>query len=358
MVEHTGSNYQSQQQFISDPPWSSEGLMDKIGVDTNNLLGDKLNQALSIDESSSGKAGHHSVGVSHQYNGNKGKLDNCQTGVYASLSRGNKVGIIGGKLFLPDEWINDTERCAKAGVPKEAIVKKTKIELGIELIVGAKKSGVEFGWVNADGLYGSSYAFTKAIEEMGEHFVVDVHKDQMVYLAMPEIYIPAPENKRGRKPVRPLTGTTPVQAQDYIKTLRNPDFQKVNIRKGTKGWLTANVHIAQVWVWNNEENKARERTLIIRKSTKGNDEIKYALSNFTVKRKTVQEFAFMQAQRFWIERAFEDQKGELGMSDYQVRKYTAWYHHQALVMLALLFVNKQKILHPRLRISELKGKCD
>lgn len=347
MVEQTGSNYQSQQQFISDSPWSSEGLMDKIGVDTNNLLGDKPNQAFSIDESSSGKAGHHSVGVSHQYNGNKGKLDNCQTGVYASLSRGNKVGIIRGKLFLPDEWINDTERCAKAGIPKEAIVKKTKVELGIELIAEAKKSGIEFGWVNADGLYGSSYGFGKAIEEMGEHFVVDVHKDQMVYLTMPEIYIPAHENKRGRKQIRPLSDTPPVQVQEYIKTLRNPDFQKVNIRKGTKGWLTANVHTVQVWVWNHQENKARERTLIIRKPTKGNDEIKYALSNFTVKQKTVQEFAFMQAQRFWIERAFEDQKGELGMSDYQVRKHTAWYHHQALVMLAMLFVNKQKILHQK-----------
>ena len=162
---------------------------------------------------------------------------------------------------------------------------------------------------------------------------------------MPEIYIPAQENKRGRKQVKPLTGTTPMQVQDYIKTLRNPDFQKVNIRKGTKGWLTANVHIVQVWVWNNKESKARERTLIIRKSIKSKDEIKYSLSNFAVKHKTLQEFAYMQAQRFWIERAFEDQKGELCMSDYQIRKYTAWYHHQALVMLALLFVNKQKILH-------------
>ena len=173
MVEHTNSNYQSQQQFISDSPWSSEELMTKIGIDTNNLLGDKPNQALSIDESSNGKAGHHSVGVSHQYNGNKGKLDNCQTGVYAALSRGNKVGIIKGKLFLPEEWINDTDRCAKAGIPKDVIVKKTKIELGIELIAEARKSGVEFGWVNADGLYGNSYEFGKAIEQMGEHFVVD-----------------------------------------------------------------------------------------------------------------------------------------------------------------------------------------
>ena len=85
MVEQTDSNCQSQQQFISDSPWSSEELMSKLGVDTNNLLGDKSNQALSIDESSNGKAGNHSVGVSHQYNGNKGKLDNYQTGVYVVL---------------------------------------------------------------------------------------------------------------------------------------------------------------------------------------------------------------------------------------------------------------------------------
>jgi SRSO17 transposase len=51
----------------------------------------------------------------------------------------------------------------------------------------------------------------------------------------------------------------------------------------------------------------------------------------------------MQAQRHWVERAFEDGKGELGMADYQVRKYNAWYHHQALVMLAMQYVNKKKI---------------
>ena len=98
-----------------------------------------------------------------------------------------------------------------------------------------------------------------------------------------------------------------------------------------------------MWVWDKEESQARERTFVIR------NPIKYSLSNFTTTNKTIQQFAFMQAQRFWIERAFEDQKGELGMSDYQVRKYIAWYHHQALVMLAMLYVNKQhftrKIFH-------------
>jgi len=151
MAEETGSNYQNQQQFISDSPWSARELMDQLSVDTNNVLGDKAHQALSIDESSNGKAGKHSVGVSHQYNGNKGKNDNCQTGVYASLGLGNKVCVIGAKLFLPDEWIEDPDRCAKAGIPKGAIVKKTKLELGLELIVGAIKMGSGLGGSMAMG---------------------------------------------------------------------------------------------------------------------------------------------------------------------------------------------------------------
>ena len=345
MAEETETNYQNQQQFISDSPWSAQELMDKLGVDTNAALGDRSHQALSIDESSNGKAGKHSVGVSHQYNGNKGKNDNCQTGVYASLSLGNKVCIIGTKLFLPEEWAADRERCAKAGIPKAAIVHKTKIELALELIEEKIKTGVEFGWINADGLYGSSYDFRKSIDEMGKKFVVDVHKDQMVYLAKPEIRIPPKESNRGRKPTKPVASTSPVQVQDYIKTLRPTDFQEVNIRKGTKGWLRAKVHTATVWVWDHEESQAREQTLFIRKPIKKKEDTKYCLSNFTVKEKTAQEFAFMQGQRFWIERAFEDKKGELGMSDYQVRKYTAWYHHQSLVMLAMLFVVKQRIAH-------------
>jgi SRSO17 transposase len=82
------------------------------------------------------------------------------------------------------------------------------------------------------------------------------------------------------------------------------------------------------------------------------------LTKLTTKDKTTQEFAFMQALRFWIERAFEDQKGELGMNDYQVRKSIAWYHHQAFVMLAMLFINKQKIIHllniPLLSVRDIR----
>ena len=53
----------------------------------------------------------------------------------------------------------------------------------------------------------------------------------------------------------------------------------------------------------------------------------------------------MQRQRFWVERGFEDAKSECGMADYQVRKWSAWHHHMALVMMAMLFMLTERVLH-------------
>lgn len=66
----------------------------------------------------------------------------------------------------------------------------------------------------------------------------------------------------------------------------------------------------------------------------------------------------MQLQRYWVERAFEDAKSECGMADYQVRKWSAWYHHMALVMMAMLFMLSERIRHedtyPLLSCSDIE----
>jgi len=345
MSEQNDQQYQKQHHFLSDSPWSAQSVMQKISLDTNAMLGDYSQQCLSIDESSNGKAGKHSVGVSRQHNGNLGKVDNCQTGVYATLCRGNVVGLINTRLFLPDEWSNNSKRCQKAGIPKEAIVKKTKIELALDMIRESLSVGVQFGWINADGLYGSSHSFCNTIEDLGQNFMVDIHKDQLVYLTEPKPFLPQLKTGIGRPTSRYKVNEKPVRVDDYLNGLSDSDFKRVKIRKGTKGWIKGDIHLMEVWVWHWEGKDAqpRKRTLMIRKGLKKGDPVKFCFSNLGINERTHQEFAFMQAQRHWVERAFEDGKGELGMADYQVRKYNAWYHHQALVMLAMQYVNKKKI---------------
>ena len=341
MVEHQDVNYQSQQHFVTNSPWSAKEVMDVVAQKTNTLLGLADQQVLSFDESSCKKAGVKSVGVSRQYNGNLGKVDNSQTGVYASLSKGERVCLINTKLYLPKEWIDDPERCIEAGIPSQDIVYKTKPALAIDILDEVVAKDIKFGWITADGLYGQSYEFCKAIDEREMKFIVDVHKDQHVYLEKPVISIPERKGNRGRNPTRKVTDQQPIEVQAYMKTLTASSFTQVNVRKGTKGWIEVTAHKKQVWVWDHQEDEARLRMLIL---SKGGD-AKYMLSNEVATEKSLKEFVFMGSQRYFIERAFGDGKGELGLGDYQIRKYISWYHHQALIMMAMNYVLETKMKH-------------
>jgi len=68
---------------------------------------------------------------------------------------------------------------------------------------------------------------------------------------------------------------------------------------------------------------------------------KYSLTNASNKI-PLPKLPYMQRQRYWIERAFQEAKNEAGMDEYQARSWQAWYHHMALVMMALLFTEKRE----------------
>jgi hypothetical protein len=75
----------------------------------------------------------------------------------------------------------------------------------------------------------------------------------------------------------------------------------------------------------------------------GDGTFKYSFSNAAAAT-AWERLAYMQAQRFWIERCFQDAKSELGMAHYEVRGWLGWHHHMALVCLALLFLLQERCL--------------
>ncbi len=293
------------------------------------------------------KKGNNSVGVARQYCGTVGKVENGQVAVFAGLSTENSYALIDAALFLPQEWTTDLARCKKAGIPKEFQGYKSKPELAIDIIKRQQKNGIRFDYIAADGLYGNSPDLLNNIDAMGLLFVVDVHSDQRVYLTAPIIRIPEPKGIKGRKPTVPkiIDEVKAVEVRDLITNIPKEQWEKVTLRKGTKEVLLCSVYVKKIYTWEVGTPEAKERLLIIRKSNTSNGAvIKYALSNAREGKYTNQELAQMQAQRYFIERTFQDAKQQAGMSQYQVRGWLAWHHHIALVMLALEFILKEKIL--------------
>ncbi len=100
----------------------------------------------------------------------------------------------------------------------------------------------------------------------------------------------------------------------------------------------------RVWFWDGQTDKARQWHLLVRREIDSPDEIKYSVSNAKADT-SIERLAHMQGQRFWIERSFQDGKSHCGLGDYQVRGWQGWHHHMALVMVAMLFMLKERLLN-------------
>ena len=296
-----------------------------------------------------------SVGVSRQYAGVAGKVDNCQVGVYSSLVNEKYATIINERLFLPESWTKDYERCKKVGIPKTSIIPKTKPELALDMIKQDIERGIEFDWIGGDGLYGHNTELCKGLDCLGQFYVLDVHKDETVYLDKPSFSVPKKKSGRGRKPAKLKADKKAIRLDKSINQINPEEWSFEEIRDTTKGKLKLHVYKTRVWTWDNEEKTARKRTLIITKTTEKKSKVKYSLSNGTPDQYSHKEYAYFVSQRYWVERTFDNAKNELGMSDYQVRKWKSWHHHHSLIMLASLFIMKQEMEnHPEVPLLSFR----
>jgi SRSO17 transposase len=344
-----GSVYENLQNFISDSPWQEKPLLTQIGKDANNLLGGQEDSCLLLDESGFPKKGTKSVGVKRQWCGEVGKVENCQVGVFMSLCRGNNAVPINYRLFLPQDWTDDQVRCYKAKIPLKHQEYKSKHQLALEMVVEARQNNLSYNWIGADGFYGESPWLLRQLDDLDETFLIDVHKSQHVYLQDPKPIVPSNESKVGkvgRKFTRLMSQTDSVGVDKHVSQQPDSSWQKMVIRDSTKGELEVEILHTQVWVWSSQlqEKEGHLWHLVVRREVNAPETIKYSLSN-APSDTSVERLAYMQAQRYWIERTFQDAKNGCGMGDYQVRGWIGWHHHMAMVLLAMLFMTEERLLH-------------
>ncbi len=337
MVERIpDSNYQQLQHFISHSEWDGKAVMRDVARNTNQSLESlKGEKGLILDESGNEKAGEKSVGVARQYIGNVGKVCNSQIGVYAGLSRAEKISLVGAKLYLPKEWTSDKKRCEKAGVPKEERKYRTKPELGLE-IIEELEGVIEYDWVGGDSVYGNSPQLRKSLREFGKASVMDVGEELQVCLEKPHPLVPESRGG-GRRRSRMVINEKKISLKNLVEEIQESEWKTIKYREGTKGKLVREAVLMKVWIWKKGTAEIEEAELLISRKL-DQTEVKYSLCHEPNKELSVETALFRQMQRYWIERGFQEIKEQIGLHQYQVRGWKAWQHHIALTMMALHFI--------------------
>ena len=233
------------QHLLSTCVWDADLVRDDLRDYVVEHLGD-VHGVLVVDETGFLKKGNKSVGVQRQYSGTAGRIENCQIGVFLTYASAQGRTLLDRELYLPRVWADDLERRREAGVPEKAAF-RTKPQLARRMLERALESGVPFGWVTGDEVYGNDRNLRLWLERRDVPHVLAVRSNEK----------PWAETDRGWRQVRAdrlapgveEPGWVRCSAGDGAKGPRVYDWARVEIRPlkepGKGYWLLVRRSIAK-----------------------------------------------------------------------------------------------------------------
>ena len=294
------------QRFLNSAKWDADLVRDDLREYVVEHLADEQSGVLLVDETGFLKKGEKSVGVARQYTGTAGDTVNCQVGVFLAYASEKGVAFIDRALYLPREWTEDQERRTEAGVPGE-IAFENKIELAKRMLERAFGAEVPAKWVAADSFYGRSHEFREWLEEQGCPYAVMVPKTNAVPLG-------------GRKKkIEPLAERLPEDAWWQVNPVRDTGERRP--------WEWACLELVA------DSEKGMNRWLLARRSSDEPDDLAFYQA-YGPEDTPVEELVRICQDRWAIESAFKEAKGEVGMDHYEVRRWEAWHRYITLCLLA------------------------
>ena len=159
------------QDFIGTAPWDHRPLIEVLVAQVIERLGEP-DGVIAFDPSSFPKRGTHSVGVKRQWCGHRGKVDNCQVGVFMGYVSRHDHALLDFRLSLPQEWARDAQRRQACHVPED-VSYRTRPEQCLDMLDlwGAQ---VPHSWVVGDDELGRHTRFRYDLRERGERYVLGV----------------------------------------------------------------------------------------------------------------------------------------------------------------------------------------
>jgi SRSO17 transposase len=295
------------QRLLGDADWDEDAVRDDLRAYVTEHLAE-ADAMLVLDETGFIKKGKKSAGVARQYSGTAGRRENSQIGVFLLYASSQGAAFVDRELYLPEEWTIDRVRCREAGIADE-VEFATKGELAQCMLARAFAAGVPAKWVVGDTGYGYD-EMRSWLEEQGRNFVLAVPETHAIWIAGQS------------QPVGLVAALLPADAW----TVRSAGEGSQGPRLYEWAWLSLSVESAGA-------ARGRGSWLLIRRSL--SDPSKRAYYRVSGPAETTLDEAVQVAGRRWsIEEGLEEAKGEVGLDQYEVRGYRAWYRHITLALLA------------------------
>ena len=305
----SGTAVRTLQKFLTTTHWDHLALRDEFQTRMGRTLGelptdDGLGTVGVIDETSDTKKGDQTPGVQRQYLGCVGKVENGIVTVHVAAARGNFRTLLDADLYLPKSWDEDRERCDRAGIP-EAVVYRPKWFLALEQYFRLKANGVVFDWLTFDEGYGSKPAFVSVLAMVGQKFAGEVPKSFAL------------DAKDGS-----------CRADVVLPESRAREGKRYRLKRQTQ----------PAGVWRAVGKKVLvngRRMMLVAAWNESTEEVKYFLASGS---RCVSRILRVGFRRWTVEHVFRVAKQEVGLMDFEGRKYTGLLRHQILSLVVLGFV--------------------
>jgi SRSO17 transposase len=338
------------QAFIGTAPWDHRPLIQVLVGQVAERLGEP-DGIIAFDPSSFPKRGTHSVGVKRQWCGHRGKVDNCQVGVFMGYVSRHDHALLDFRLALPEDWACDAQRRAECHIPPE-VQYHTRYEQCLEML-DAWGAQVPHGWVTGDDELGRHTRFRHALRERGERYLLGIP----CTTAIRDLDAPCPAYQgRGRPPKPPWQSVTA-----WRQSLTANAWIHLTVRDGEKGPVAIEMVKRRVqtrierkrigpeeWLVVTRRPLSDDRPLEPRASRDATDQdtryrYHYYLTPTCGGKAELAEPSLAELARVikagaCIEASFKRGKSEVGMDEYQVRTWPGWHHHMALSLMAIWFL--------------------
>jgi SRSO17 transposase len=298
------------QRLLATADWDADAVRDDLRTYVVEQLAEPA-AVLVIDETGFLKKGTRSAGVQRQYSGTAGRTENCQLGVFLVYASACGATLLDRELYLPRSWTDDRERCRAAGIP-EAVAFQTKPQLARVMLERALDAGTPASWVTGDAVYGSDRSLRRWLEEREQPFVLAVRRNEPLWVWTPDY------------------GPEQYAADELAAALAADDWQRLSAGAGEKGprlydWTAIPIRPLREAGW--------AHWLLVRRSIAEPTEFAYYVC-FAPVETTLLTLVQIAGTRWTIECSFESSKDEVGLDQYEVRKWGSWYRYITLAMLA------------------------